>query len=114
MPHTPNSDYLAPTLNELAGERTDRRARIRERARRRARRAIRGPSLRGGLPQKNPAALVASMIAIFAERASTMHTVVVDPRSSVHACRGDVHFDSLEGVHASAVGRLVSGQGAMT
>lgn len=69
---------------------------------------------RGGLPRENPAALVASTNAIVAARASAMHTVVVGPSSSVRACRGDVHFDSLEGVHVSEVVRLVLLEGATT
>ena len=69
---------------------------------------------RGGLPRENPAALVASKNAIVAARAAAMYTVVVGPSSSVHECRGAVHFDSLEGVHVSEVVRLVAVPGATT
>ena len=68
----------------------------------------------GGRPLENPAALVATTNVIVAARTSAMHTVDVGPSSSVHACRGDVHFDSLEGVHVSEVVRLVLVQEATT
>ena len=77
-------------------------------------RALTRTGRRGGLPLENPAALVASTNVIVAARTSAMHTVVVGPSSSVHAYRGDVHFDSLEGVHVSEVVRLVLVQEATT